>query len=342
MGTVAVNTMNLLAPIQLPNGRTTSHLGLGCAGLLRLPTARGREDLLRTAVEAGITHFDVARMYGLGQAEGIVGEALKPVRDQVTLATKFGFPFVAQAPSALNLQSIARWAVNKAPGLKNAMRSLKSKAAPAPTSDEPAAGKVYSAEEMEQSLALSLTQLQTDRIDMLFLHAPETRDLIADDLVAALQRKKDAGQIDAFGFSGYRAELDYFLQAKPAMCGQAVQCHFSAFTDGQSGDLPSYPFVGVFGLLDGPLQSVCAHLSTNREFTHTWSDRLGLDLKSRENVAVVILALGLVLNPRGLVLFFTSSPKRLRHTVRGLTENTFSQENLREFREAVIVGLHAN
>ena len=63
--------MNLIKQIQLPNGRSTANLGFGCAGILRLPTARRRDYLLRTAVEEGITHFDVARMYGLGAAEGL-------------------------------------------------------------------------------------------------------------------------------------------------------------------------------------------------------------------------------------------------------------------------------
>jgi len=84
------NIMRLIREIQLPNGRKTANLGFGCAGLLRLPTLRQRENLLRTAVEVGLTHFDVARMYGMGTAEGIVGSWLKPFRGQDTLARKFG------------------------------------------------------------------------------------------------------------------------------------------------------------------------------------------------------------------------------------------------------------
>jgi aryl-alcohol dehydrogenase-like predicted oxidoreductase len=72
-----------------------SALGLGCMGLsfgLGPPTER-REAiaLLRLAVEKGVTFFDTAECYGPFANEELVGEALAPVRDQVVLATKFGF-----------------------------------------------------------------------------------------------------------------------------------------------------------------------------------------------------------------------------------------------------------
>ena len=72
-----------------------STLGLGCMGLsfgLGPPTER-REAiaLLRLAVEKGVTFFDTAECYGPFANEELVGEALTPFRDQVVLATKFGF-----------------------------------------------------------------------------------------------------------------------------------------------------------------------------------------------------------------------------------------------------------
>src|SRR5437667_2595286 len=49
--------------------------------------------LLRAAVERGVTFFDTAEVYGPFTNEALVGEALAPVRDQVVIATKFGFKF---------------------------------------------------------------------------------------------------------------------------------------------------------------------------------------------------------------------------------------------------------
>jgi aryl-alcohol dehydrogenase-like predicted oxidoreductase len=72
-----------------------SALGLGCMGLsFGLGPAIDRQQaitLIRTAVERGVTFFDTAQVYGPFTNEELVGEALAPFRDQVVIATKFGF-----------------------------------------------------------------------------------------------------------------------------------------------------------------------------------------------------------------------------------------------------------
>jgi len=72
-----------------------SALGLGCMGMSSsfppFPEPREMVDLLRTAVDRGVTFFDTAQVYGPFTNEELVGEALEPVRDQVVIATKFGF-----------------------------------------------------------------------------------------------------------------------------------------------------------------------------------------------------------------------------------------------------------
>src|SRR3989442_9985451 len=77
------------------NGLEVSALGLGCMGMSfgYGPPADKQEmiSLIRTAVERGITFFDTAEVYGPFTNEELVGEALGPFRDQVVIATKFGF-----------------------------------------------------------------------------------------------------------------------------------------------------------------------------------------------------------------------------------------------------------
>ena len=74
-----------------------SSVGLGCMGMSASygPPADKQEmiSLIRTAVERGITLFDTAEGYGPFTNEELLGEALAPVRDQVVIATKFGFKF---------------------------------------------------------------------------------------------------------------------------------------------------------------------------------------------------------------------------------------------------------
>src|SRR6187397_1542329 len=81
---------------QLGNsGLQVSAIGLGCMGLSSgygPPTDKQTGiALIRTAVEQGVTHFDTAEVYGPFANEELVGEALRPFRRQVVIATKFGF-----------------------------------------------------------------------------------------------------------------------------------------------------------------------------------------------------------------------------------------------------------
>jgi aryl-alcohol dehydrogenase-like predicted oxidoreductase len=83
----------------LGQGLQVSAIGYGCMGLsqsyLPIPTRQEGVALIRDAVDRGVTFFDTAEVYGPFANEEIVGEALAPVRDQVVIATKFGFAFDA-------------------------------------------------------------------------------------------------------------------------------------------------------------------------------------------------------------------------------------------------------
>jgi aryl-alcohol dehydrogenase-like predicted oxidoreductase len=87
-------------------GLDVSAVGLGCMGLSQsYPPIPERKDgiaLIRAAVERGETFFDTAQVYGPFANEDLVGEALEPVRDQVVIATKFGFRFDGGKPVGLD------------------------------------------------------------------------------------------------------------------------------------------------------------------------------------------------------------------------------------------------
>jgi aryl-alcohol dehydrogenase-like predicted oxidoreductase len=86
-----------------------SALGLGCMGMSFGfgPPADKREmiSLIRTAVERGVTFFDTAEVYGPFTNEELVGEALAPVRNQVVIATKFGFKLDPETGKQVGLDS---------------------------------------------------------------------------------------------------------------------------------------------------------------------------------------------------------------------------------------------
>ncbi len=83
-----------------------SALGLGCMGMSQsfppIPPKEQGIALIRDAVERGITFFDTAQVYGPFANEELVGEALEGVRDQVVIATKFGFELSTGQPTGVD------------------------------------------------------------------------------------------------------------------------------------------------------------------------------------------------------------------------------------------------
>ena len=99
------------------SGLEVSSIGLGCMGMsfsYGPPKDTGEMiSLLRAAVERGVTFFDTAEVYGPFINEELVGEALAPLREQVVIATKFGFdigtdPRTAPATSSIETSGSTR------------------------------------------------------------------------------------------------------------------------------------------------------------------------------------------------------------------------------------------
>jgi aryl-alcohol dehydrogenase-like predicted oxidoreductase len=147
-------------------GLEVSALGFGCMGMSQgfgpNPGDRGQMmNLLRTAVDLGVSLFDTAEVYGPFDNEELVGEALAPVRDQVVIATKFGFAFDEQGRQA---------------GL----------------SSQP--------EHIRQAVDGSLRRLRTDRIDLLYQHRVDPQVPI-EDVAGTVAELVAAGKVRHLGLS---------------------------------------------------------------------------------------------------------------------------------------------
>ncbi|ODN72506.1 General stress protein 69 [Methylobrevis pamukkalensis] len=94
---------------RLGSGLTVSALGLGCMGMSH--AYGGQEEAksiatIRRAVELGVTLFDTAEVYGPFTNEILLGKALAPLRDKVTIATKFGFRIAANAEGVASMSGV--------------------------------------------------------------------------------------------------------------------------------------------------------------------------------------------------------------------------------------------
>jgi aryl-alcohol dehydrogenase-like predicted oxidoreductase len=149
-----------------PAGLEVSALGFGCMGMSQSfgpnPGDRGQMiDLLRAAVDRGVTFFDTAEVYGPFVNEELVGQALAPVREQVVIATKFGFAFDEQGRQT---------------GLSSRPDSIRA------------------------AVDGSLRRLGTERIDLLYQHRVDP-EVPIEDVAGTVAELVAAGKVAHFGLS---------------------------------------------------------------------------------------------------------------------------------------------
>jgi aryl-alcohol dehydrogenase-like predicted oxidoreductase len=180
------------------SGLEVSALGLGCMGMSFSygppKDIQQMTDLLRTAVERGVTFFDTAEVYGPYTNEELVGAALAPVRDQVVIATKFGFdlnpnfdPRGMKGPPALNSRP----------------------------------------EQIKLAVEGSLQRLQIDTIDLLYQHRVDPNVPI-EDVAGTVKELIQAGKVKHFGLS--EAGVQTIRRAHAVQPLTALQSEYSLWT----------------------------------------------------------------------------------------------------------------
>ena len=147
--------------------------------------------LLRDAFDLGIRHFDTASIYGQGDSERYIGEAFQHCRDEVCLATKAGQRLSSVQAIAARFKTPIRWLART----RGVVRQ---------TVGRQRAGGVdycFDPDYIEFSLSSSLRRLQTDRVDIFYLHSPPREALRDEKLLSLLERLRQEGRIGAIGVS---------------------------------------------------------------------------------------------------------------------------------------------
>jgi len=171
-----------------------SAFGYGCMGLTSaygepMP-APDAIRLVRAAFERGVTFFDTAEAYGPFSNESLLGEALQPFRDQVVIATKFGFDI----------------------DLKTGARSGRLNSRP---------------EHIREVVEAMLRRLRTDRIDLLYQHRVDPQ-VPMEDVAQAVKELIQAGKVRHFGLS--EASPASVRRAHTVQPVTALQSEYSLWT----------------------------------------------------------------------------------------------------------------
>lgn len=289
------------------SGVETTALGFGCADLFRVGDSAGRARLLEDAYDAGIRHFDVAPMYGLGRAEAEVGRFAGRRRGDVVLATKFGIAPTLLALALGRVQRPVRRALEALPAVRQQARE---KAA------GPESGRLgpmlYSAEGYDAaaaraSLERSLRALATDYLDLFLLHDPAPGSVRSEEVRCYLEEARDAGWIRAWGVAG---EADQ-AAAVARSFGHAVpvlQLRDDIFVQSLRYSQPAAGACITFGILGRALTRVVEHVRADGTRRKRWATLVGADCGEPRVVASLLLRAALQENSSGVVLF--SSTKR--------------------------------
>lgn len=290
---------------------TLGSLGFGCASLLRITSDAERQRLLGAALDAGFTHFDVARLYGLGQAESQLGKFARGRRDQLTIATKFGLDPAGKLGALARFQQPARALLNRYPALRNAVKK-RDQAMIAP--------RRYDAAHAQRSLDTSLQQLGVDHVDILFVHDPAPHDTIAyEELVAFFDAQRAAGKVLAWGVSqDAHPGVDFLSGLGPHAL---LQVRTDAVTPAK---VPAEPYLsfGVFAGAYARIQAALADSATRTE----WAQWLGADPLEGDLLTRLLLADAAARNPEGTILYSTNRPERLPGAAEALTTPADSEQ----------------
>src|SRR5580698_1186998 len=218
------------------SGLEVSVIGLGCMGMSfgYGPAADKQEmiSLIRSAVESGVTFFDTAEVYGPFTNEELVGEALAPLRDQVMIATKFGFK-------------------------------------PDPNGGPRWSGLDSRPEHIKEVADASLKRLKTDVIDLFYQHRVDPNVPI-EDVAGAVQDLIRQGKVKHFGLS--EAGVQTIRRAHAVQPVAALQSEYSLWwREPEAEVIPTLEELGIGLVPFSPLGKgfLTGKISESTQFDNT-------------------------------------------------------------------------
>jgi D-threo-aldose 1-dehydrogenase len=287
-------------------GRTTTRLGFGCSSLMGAMGRRASLAILEAAYDAGIRHFDVAPMYGYGEAEGCLGEFLQRHRNQVTVTTKYGISPGKKSSLISAARRIAEPLIKTLPSLKHRL----ARAANAAT--RPNERATFTPQQAKTSLERSLAALRTDHIDLWLLHEATAADLRDDALLNLLEQERQRGTIGTFGLGSSADKIPSLLAERPSYC-RTLQYEWSILDSNADATpaAPSLPFRIHHRALTDNFRSLQRVLIEDKPLRQRWSASTNTDLSNPKDLAHLMLKAAVLMNAASIILFSSKNPHHI-------------------------------
>jgi diketogulonate reductase-like aldo/keto reductase len=299
-------------------GFQTTPLGFGCASLFRIPSPAQRAHILHAAYDAGIRHFDVAPMYGLGRAESELGTFARVRRDELTIATKFGIRPTLIARGLARVQGPIRRVFEAKPAVRDHAR------APAGPSGHLYEQGGYHAAGARRSLERSLRALKTDYVDLFLLHDPLPGSVRSGEVSSFLEDARAAGLIRSWGIAG-----------EPESTGEVARSFHGDVPIRQLRDdiflrslhcMPTGAAYITYGVILRALTRLAQHVRADDSRRLRWKRTIGADCGDPDIAASFLLRAAVQGNSSGVVLFSTNNPARI-HSAAATLEMFHSSED---------------
>jgi aryl-alcohol dehydrogenase-like predicted oxidoreductase len=275
--------------------------------------------LLDVAYDAGIRHFDVARAYGRGGTELILGDFLKR-RHDATVTTKYGILPPLHSSWQARLRQVSRplvQFVRRSPTLGATVSVI------TPTAKRAR----FTADEARRSLEISLRSLKRDHIELFLMHEPSAKDLANAGLLDFLHDAAARGVIGAFGVGVRADKLTDLRSERPDYC-RVMQFNSTAVDPDPIG-----PDARTFCITYRPVSERLGlrydRIMADSAEAKRWSDAVGLDLSAPGQFRTLMLKAALIRRPGGVVLFSSTKPEHIRANAAAATDASLAEPALR-------------
>ena len=305
---------------------TLSKIGFGCAPVMGRVGKRQSMSSMEKAFDLGVTHFDIARSYGYGEAEKILGKFVSGKRDRVTIATKFGIvPAYANGLFRL-VKPLARTLVERVPAVRTAIRKHSAGMLPR---------GFYSFRSAKRSLDESLKQLKVDYLDILFIHDCCPDDELSGQLSEFLDELILAGKLRAWGIATRIEWIEstfHKLSTKP----QVIQYRNNIFNRQRllGPKLAAIPRI-YHSPFDGRTADLVTCMLPSSTHINRWAKLNNVNMQDNEVINRLIFESGLFLSNDSIILCSMFNPKHIQANIEAVESPMFMPKQLQEFLDLV-------
>ena len=187
-----------------------------------------------------------------------------------------------------------------------------------------------------RSLSTSLSQLESDATDILFLHDCTPADWLADDLRHTLDTFVADGRVGSYGTATTFADTQGLL-SNGSLRPPVMQFDSDAFNGNverirsQAGDSTLI----TYSCLSQAFPRIHEHVSNDSTMADDWTRTLDVDVRSRDEFIALLLCSAVQANPEGLTLFSSGDPIRIARNASAVSAGRYDDAQLREFARLV-------